>query len=214
MKKLFITMVFVAATMFASAQLFVGGNLGIDMGTQKNKYDGTTRTDAKTFGFDFNPSVGFMFSDNMGVGLDITFGFAKITNPKTDSDPENIDKVTTIGFAPYFRYVFAEVDNFNFYCDAKVNFSTAKAKNTNDGETSDGNKTMELGVNVVPGVQYNFTDNISMVASLNVLKLGWNMEKVTSPKNAADNETVVTRNGFGLGINDATPLTVGFVYTF
>ena len=35
MKKLFITIAFVAATMFASAQLYVGGSLGL--GTQSGK---------------------------------------------------------------------------------------------------------------------------------------------------------------------------------
>ena len=214
MKKLFITLAFVAATMFASAQFYVGGDLGLGFGSDKTTYDGTTTTTSKTFDFNFNPNVGFMFSDNMGAGLEINLGFGKDTTPKNDPIPENIDKHTTFGITPYFRYVFAEVDNFKFYADAKFNFSTTKYKNVNDGKTTDGNKVMKLGVNVVPGFAYNFTDHISMNAEINILKLGWNMTKTTTPKDAADKETVYKNSDFGFGINEPTPIVVGFFYTF
>ena len=201
MKKLFITIAFVAAAMFAQAQFFVGGNLGLGFGSTKVE---STKVE-KTFGFTIAPGVGYMFNDNMGVGIDLLFSMDKTTFPESDGWM----KTTTFGFAPYFRYVFAEVDNFKFYADAKFNFqkATDKVKDVDDSD-----KTTNLGVNIVPGVQYNFTDNISMVASLNVLKLGWNMEK-TETKVAG--ETVkTTENNFGLGINENTPLMVGFVYTF
>ena len=215
MKKLFLTLAFVAATMFASAQLFVGGSLGMDFRSEKTTYDGATNVNAKTFVFNFNPNVGFMFAENMGAGLEINFAFDKTTNPKNDVNlVENIDKTTTFGVTPYFRYVFATVDNFTFYADGKVNFSTSKDKNVNDGTTTDGDKTMKFGINVVPGFAYNLTDNISFNAELNILKLGWNMTKTTEPKDALGNETVRKSSNFGFGINEPTAIKIGFFYTF
>lgn len=219
MKKLFITIAFVAATMFAQAQLFVGGELGLGFGGTKVE---STKIN-KAFDFKFAPTVGYMFNDNMGVGVDLLFNLDKDKTPKTEGmQTDDVNTVTTFGFAPYFRYVFAEIDNFKFYADAKINFEMGKAKNKYDGKVTDGVKTTDFGINIVPGVQYNFTDHISMVASLNVLKLGFNSTTTKTPKASVDPETqeiVVkeekqTENYFGLGINEATPLTVGFVYTF
>ena len=79
MKKLFITIAFVAASMLASAQLYVGGSLGMDFSKSKDKDGSTTVEGDKVVAFDITPSVGFMFNDNMGVGLDLMFGMGKIT---------------------------------------------------------------------------------------------------------------------------------------
>ena len=220
MKKLFITIAFVAATFFAQAQLFVGGSLGLDFGSTKVE---STKTQ-KTFGFDFNPTVGYMFNDNMGVGMDILFGIDKTTFPKVDPDDvESSLNTTTFGIAPYFRYVFAEIDNFKFYADAKINFSTSKDKTKADSKTFDGDKTTDFGFGIIPGIQYNFTDHISMVASLNLLRLGFNSTTIKSkvevpdpddPFETKEKEVKTVNNSFGFGVNEAPPLTVGFVYTF
>ena len=226
MKKLFITLAFVAATMFASAQFYVGGSLGMDMTNGKWKAEGSgltvTQDQPKTFDFTFNPEIGFMFNDNMGVGLEFLFGMGKVT-AKTYNDPNPVitttTKTSTIGFAPYFRYVFAEVDNFKFYADARFSYQMAKPKRTVEGNgttvTADGAKTTLIGFGIVPGMAYMLTDNISMNCTLNILELGFANEKVfdKNPNNDGIDYTT-TRSEFGFGVNYATPITIGFFYTF
>lgn len=222
MKKLFITIAFVAATMFASAQLYVGGSLGMNM--QNGKYeasgDGVTISQdmPKEFTFTIAPEVGFMFNDNMGVGLQFGFGLGKTTAKDYTFDPAATEtvKTTIIAFAPYFRYVFAEVDNFKFYADAKLTYGMNKPKATieQDGTTVtfDGNKTTLIGFGVVPGMAYQLTDNISMNCALNILELGFNTTKEVQEADGVK-ETWKT-NEFGFGVNNATPITIGFFYTF
>ena len=222
MKKLFITIAFVAATMFASAQLYVGGSLG--MSTESGKYkweqDGTTveQDMPKSFVFTLAPEVGFMFNDNMGVGLQFGLGFGKATQKDYTYDPAATEtvKTTIIAFAPYFRYVFAEVDNFKFYADAKVSYAMNKPKASieQDGTTVtfDGNKTTALGFGIVPGMAYQLTDNISMNAALNILELGFQTTKEIQDQNGVK-ETWKT-NEFGFGVNEPSPITIGFFYTF
>ena len=221
MKKLFITIAFVAAAMFASAQLYVGGSLG--MATQSGKYkfesgSTTVETDMpKTFSFTFAPEAGFMFADNMGVGLKLGFGMGKRTS-KDGTDPviTTTRKTTEIGFMPYFRYVFAEVDNFKFYADAQVAYAMSKPKITVEGgettTTTDGNKTTAIGFGIVPGMAYQLTDNISMNCALNILELGFQTQK-TVEKDGDDTGTTKVNN-FGFGVNEASPITIGFFYTF
>ena len=222
MKKLFITIAFVAATMFASAQLYVGGSLGMNMQNGKDKVEGNgmslEQDQPKTFTFVFAPEAGFMFNDNMGVGLQLGFGFGKATQKDYDYDPAATEtvKTTTIGFAPYFRYVFAEVDNFKFYADARVSYLMAKpkAKFEQDGTSLEveGAKTTELGFGIVPGMAYQLTDNISMNCALNILELGFNTTKV---KQEQDGVTATQKtNEIGFGVNEPTAIEIGFFYTF
>ena len=228
MKKLFITIAFVAASMLASAQLYVGGSLGMNMQNGKDKVEGngvSVEQDLpKSFTFVFAPEAGFMFADNMGVGLQLGFGFGKTTDKiYQDETGAPIDpaatqtiKTTTIGFAPYFRYVFAEVDNFKFYADAQVAYAMSKPKVTVEGGettiTQDGNKTTTIGFGIVPGMAYQLTDNISMNCALNILELGFQTQKTVEKD---DNETTTVKyNDFGFGVNEASPITIGFFYTF
>lgn len=222
MKKLFITIAFVAAAMFASAQLYVGGSLGFGMENGKYKWEGdgtTVEQDlAKTFSFTFAPEAGFMFADNMGVGLQLLFGLNKVSSKDYTYDPaaDVSVKTTTIGFAPYFRYVFAEVDNFKFYADARLAYQMSKPKTEwkQDGTTvtNDGSKTTDFGFGIVPGMAYQLTDNISMNCALNILELGFQTEK--SVEKVDDETTTRKYTDFGFGVNYATPITIGFFYTF
>lgn len=223
MKKLFITIAFVAAAMFASAQLYVGGSLGFGTQTGKEEFktdDLTVTTDdPKVFGFTFAPSVGFMFADNMGVGVDLLFG---LDQSKYKSDDYTATyKTTNIGFAPYFRYVFAEVDNFKFYADAKLKYvlSTPKGK-VEMGETTTeitGDKTTTFGFGIVPGMAYQLTDNISMNCALNILELGFQSTKTVDKDHVEEGvvgDLTTKTNEFGFGVNYNTPITIGFFYTF
>lgn len=79
MKKLFITLAFVAATFFCQAQFYVGGSLGLSgtggKTTVSSSASELSTNDPKGINFTIAPSVGYMFSDNLGAGLDFGFGF-------------------------------------------------------------------------------------------------------------------------------------------
>lgn len=226
MKKLFITIAFVAAAMFANAQFFVGGGLGFTTEGGKTKLSGngvTLEADApKAMDFQLVPTIGFMFNDNMGVGLDLGFGFSKEVTDNLE-DPQmgkykETTKVTTIAFAPFFRYVFAEVDNFKFYCDAKLAYASSKPKvkdefkDQNLAVEADGPKMSAFAFGVIPGIQYNFTDHISINAKLNLLSLGYTTAKYTLEDGGT--KYTETNNQFGFGVNEPTDFEFGFFYTF
>jgi len=223
MKKLFITIAFLAAGFFASAQgLFVGGSIGIGTESGKYKMSGngmTVEQDMpKSFSFGFAPTVGYMFNDNMGVGLDLAIDFDKLTE-KDYSDEfvvETVTKTTTFGFCPYFRYVFAEIDNFKFYGDVYFYYMTGTPKKTIKQEnvtmTVDGFKTTQLGFGIEPCIAYQLTDNISMHCALNILELGYSSLKYSQTSEGV--EVSEKYNQFGFGVNKSTPVTIGFFYNF
>ena len=197
MKKLFITLAFVAAAFFAQAQLFVGGSAGFTS-TKDHMKDGAIDF-KKVTTITVLPTVGYMFTDNMGFGVDFGMSYTKKKPKDGESNTADI-KTTSYTFSPFFRYVFAEVENFSFYADAKLDMSFGKEK-----QNGTPNKDLQtFGFGVVPGMSYSLTDNISMVASLNILRLGYTQTKVGDNKEKA----------FGFGVNENTPINLGFVYTF
>lgn len=190
MKKLFITIAFVAAAFFAQAQLFVGGNIGFDY--TKNPMTGDFAGAEKLTQISIMPNVGYMFAENMGVGASLGWSYLKATNSLGDL------KVSLFAFNPYFRYVFAEIGDFSFYADAQLSLAFGSRKNASD------QSVFAWGIGVTPGLAYNLTDNFAMVAYLNVLRLGVSQYKVGDDK----------MTNFGIGINQDTDLSVGFVYNF
>ena len=107
MKKLFITLAFVAAAFFAQAQLFVGGSLGFN--STKDHMDDDHGIDAKKVTtISVLPTVGYMFADNMGVGVDFGMNYTKKEPQGTQLNPNPADiKTTEWVVSPFFRYVFA-----------------------------------------------------------------------------------------------------------
>ncbi len=113
MKKFILTLtVALTAVFFANAQpeqgaLFLGGssNLGLNFGSQNKKSDATGYTAPKTdkiTDISFVPSVGYMITDGLGIGLDFSLGMYSTT----DGDSEYKSSSTTFGIGPLVRYYF------------------------------------------------------------------------------------------------------------
>lgn len=188
MKKLLITFALVAVACFAQAQFFIGGSFGMDFAKQN---------DNSEISFSFLPNGGYMFNENMGVGTEMGLTYTK--NTEKLKDAEDVTKTFEFVFNPYFRYVVFKLDKFSFYADGKIDL---KFGNMKSNDTSRSITTFGLGV--VPGMAYNFTEHISMAASLNVLKFSFEHSTVGDS----------SRNEFGFGVNQPTPVTIGFFYTF
>lgn len=227
MKKVFLTLSLVAAAFFCQAQLFIGGDLGF--GVTGGKVSGSINNVSETYDlpktttFEIVPTIGFMFNENIGIGLDFGYG---ISNYKEKDDEESYKKsMNSWVVAPYFRWVFGHFDRVSLYADAKIGFGGDKSKYTLTEEeltfNADGDKVFNFGFNIVPGINFMLNDNIALNAKLNLISLGYNMTKVTSKEDAdgyfkGDDELEITtkNTSFGFGVNYRTALEVGFVYQF
>ena len=224
MKKLFITLAFVAATFFCQAQFYVGGSLGLlgtgGKTTVSSSGSELSTNDPKGINFTIAPSVGYMFSDNLGAGLDLGLGFGR---EKYEQDVAGTnytikDKATEWGVAPYLRCVFGDFDNIKLYADLRASFGglTPKYSAEGDGEVHEvvGDKESKFGIGVVPGIAYYIDDNIFINARLNLFELGYQMNKVVSVDEDTNVTTTKKSNIYGLGVNNQTALSIGFYYAF
>lgn len=101
MKKVFITLVATIMAVSASAQVYVGG--GIGLGSTKVG-DGDSQTTYK-----FVPEVGYNFDKNWAAG--IAFGW------------EGNDDTTTFMINPYARYTFVHSKFVNVFFDTTVGYA-------------------------------------------------------------------------------------------
>ena len=105
MKKLFFLVAFLAISMFASAQIYVGGGIGF------NKTDDNGE---KTTTYKIAPEVGYKLNDNWAFGLVLEY-----------SDFDN--DVCQYGIQPYARYTFYKNGAFSAFADGC--FAYIKAEN-------------------------------------------------------------------------------------
>ncbi len=228
MKKVFLTLSLVAAAFFCQAQLFVGGDLGFSTkGGSLSGKDGNTSISIdrpKTTTFEIVPTIGFMFNESIGIGLD--FGYGVSNYKEKDEDYSYKESVNSWIVAPYFRWVFGQFDRVSLYADARINFGGDKYKvSETEGNASvsfDGDKVSNFGFNIVPGINFMISDNIALNAKLNLISLGYNMTKTTT-KYLDDDfeyyrddepEYTIKDTSFGFGVNYRTALEVGFIYQF
>ncbi len=194
MKKILLVVSFICATMVASAQLYVGGSLGLGFGSVKdddgNKLHSTTR-------FSLFPEVGFSFNEKLDLGISAGFGM-------NSRKPEGGDAVKTNSWevAPYLRYSFVEFGKLKVMGKASLY--------VNGSKTEQEEKTTSFGLGIVPVLGYSVSDNFILLANLNFLGLDLSNTKIKDGNSTFN---------FGLNVNtnnvaNTGNFAIGFAYIF
>ncbi len=139
MKKLFMTLAAAVIAVSASAQVYLGGNVGI----ASTKIAGQ---DSKTT-YKVLPEIGYKFNQDWAIGTVI--GWGKGT-PVTIEDADQA--VGTFEVAPYVRYTALHTKVVDLFIDGGASY---KHYNGTGNEWSVGLK---------PGVAFNVNKNVSIVA--------------------------------------------------
>ena len=113
MKKLFLTLAVATIAIAASAQVYVGGQIGLYRDTDDNN---TT--------FKILPEIGYTFNEHISVGSVIGYAYAYDSGNKVDQ----------IEFSPYLRYTYAKLGPVQLFCDANAGFTYYKFKPKNGAD--------------------------------------------------------------------------------
>ncbi len=176
MKKaiLFTVIISLASFFTAEAQLekgrfFISGssNLGLDFGSQKEKYNGDEVENSKVSYYDINfmPGVGYTVIDNFVVGgfIDMELSSSK----SKDEEYGSTSKSATFIIGPYLRYYFDICDKMIPYAfgGVGIGIDNSKYKYNSDDEWDKYNESVFawwLG----GGATYFFNDNIGLDGSI------------------------------------------------
>lgn len=141
MKKLFLTFVAAIISLSASAQGYVGGEVGFWRNFSDNK---TT--------FSVAPEVGYNLSDTWAMG--VTFQYVHAY--------EKGVKINAVTFDPYARFTYAKLGPVNLFLDGGFGIAVYKEKDADDSNVG-------WNVGIKPGVAVNLTDKLSFVAHIGFL---------------------------------------------
>ena len=209
MKKVFLTLVAVATMGIANAQLFVGGDLSFMSSSAKQEVtqDGVTQTDKgmpKLTNWMIAPKIGFQ-TDKLAFGVAFGMGGQKVYYKNEAADPvyTYTEKFTGFGAIPFVRYNLVEAGNLALFAELQIPIMSGKSKEKYESgsytEEATGLKFFELGVSIVPGLSYNFTDNLSLDVYLDIIRLGYYMDKYTIEDVDNNYKNVTTLSRFEVG---------------
>ena len=208
MKKLFVTLAFLAVSLISNAQFFVAGSLSAYHVGGETSYKAPFHTVDKApiqNGFTITPAVGYMIpGKSYGFGLGL--GYAYSSGKKDLSK----DFTNTFDFGPFFRYAYARFDKITLYVDAKMPISVSNDKTKiGDAVAINGDKTFAIGGRLIPGLTYRFNDHILFTTEIGLLSINYNHTKTTSAIGIATKS-----DEFKLGANTRQIASFGFVYLF
>ncbi len=137
MKKFLMTVAFVATSVIASAQVYVGG--GVSFHSTDDGVESSTE-------FGIIPEVGYQLNEKWGVGLELGYLSQK------DGD------VTTVSIAPYARYTFVNWGKVSLFADGQFQFAQI--------DTEGSYKVNAWSIGVRPGLKVALTDRLSAVTKV------------------------------------------------
>lgn len=194
MKKLFLSLIVAVCSLAASAQAYVGGQVGL-----------WRNTDANHTSFNLAPELGYKLSNQWDLGLSI--GFAHDYNKGLKLNGFEVD--------PYVRYTVAKAGPVSFFLDGGFGFATAKAKKGD--RKSDSYNMWQIGIK--PGVKVSLSKKVDFIASMGFLGYRDNDDvKVTGIGDLDDFvedaiPSVYGEKGFGFDFKTSN-LKFGLIYNF
>ena len=151
MKKIYMTLVAAMFAVCASAQVYIGGNVGIASVDNGGDDDETV--------FSVLPEVGYKFSDDWAAG--VMFGWSK-GNLSSDGSLNYSGTRGTFEINPYARYTFLHSKLINVFCDGGFGYKHYNGLGD------------RWSIGVKPGVELKL-DKFSLIAHVGFL--GWQQTK-------------------------------------
>lgn len=194
MKKLFSSLIVAVCSLAASAQVYVGGQVGLWRNTDDNHTS-----------FNLAPELGYKLSNQWDLGLSI--GFAHNYYDGTKVNGFQVD--------PYVRYTVAKAGPVSFFLDGGFGFATAKAKKGD--RKSDSYNMWQIGIK--PGVKVSLSKKVDFIASMGFLGYRDNDDVKVTGIDAIDDifedasPSVYGEKGFGFDFKTSN-LKFGLIYNF
>ncbi|HPT21126.1 MAG TPA: outer membrane beta-barrel protein [Bacteroidales bacterium] len=185
----------------AAGKVFLGGDLGLSVETNKYKSGSTTTKNYTSTSIALLPQAGFFVSDKIAIGAQV--GLRSVIYKYPDASLEKITN-TTVVINPFARYYLISGTG-GIFAEANMGIEAGKVKNSyNTNNTTEKNITT-FSFGVAPGAYYYITPKIAIEC-----KFGWaGFQSYIEKHN--DNDKSIT-NDFGLNLNPSS-LSLGITFT-
>ncbi|MCX7547686.1 outer membrane beta-barrel protein [Xanthomarina sp. F1114] len=164
---------------FGEGDIFIEGNVGFNSSNDKN-------TEEKASGFNISPKAGYFLTDDLALGLDLSYASSKTKVAGTTTAD-----VDGFGAGVFARYYFLDLGKrFKTYTELGAGYASAKDKGGVFDEKFDA-----FGAGLDLGINYFVTEKIALTFGLkDILSFSSGKTKVGDVKGEA-----VTNFNFGFG---------------
>ena len=215
MKKAFLTIALVAFAMAANAQLILGGQFGVNNQTRN---DGNySVSSASSFSFNINPKVGYQLNEKIQLGAQVIYGYSTTKSYFGKDNTFNVTPVSQFGFSPYVRWNFGSWKNCSLFLEGSFVFGispetkTTNSVNGTEVTVNNKDKFTYMGIHIVPGLNYSFSEHFSMDLYINIARLAWN--HISHQDDWVENSFGVSANLNANDINSQlSTFAIGFNY--
>jgi len=165
MRKILLITILLAVIVSANAQdagkIWVGGSIGFS--TTK-----TTDLD-RTYDYNILPEIGYVVSDNIGVGINLGYTHSEDSYLGTSSTGTSSYKYKSDGFKvnPFVRMSFLKGDIGSLFVDGGVGYTYIKNKYNSEYREDDKTNTFDVGF--MPGIALNVSDKVILTAKYGFL---------------------------------------------
>ena len=204
-----------AASVSMSAQIFVGGQIGINAVSTTDKNVNPVATVSNTL-ISLRPNAGYILNDKMCVGGRLGLEFRSVgANNNTFG----------FGLQPYLRYKVFTLGKFALAAEANVGIETRSTTNKIGGVGVNKASDFNFSLGAVPVLLFQFNEHIAFEANINVLNfnLGFGSSKETNTPEGGSPFTIKDESNFNLGLGASSngvfaggigAIVVGFTYAF
>lgn len=222
--------------MTASAQVYVGGQIGFTSSSVNVDIEGINSISGTSF--KILPEVGYKINDKWAVGiqvgysqgisafgtfdvndfnslaknvgsaaLDVLGSSSQVIDGVEEAKAPNV-KLNAFRVAPYVRYTFLKAGNFDFFLEGGIAYTNIKAKNVSKltERIPDDPTINAFEIAVRPGITFNINQHAQVVAKIGAL--GYQNAKLDMGMDFKP-----SLNRFGLEV-DGDDLSLGFNYQF
>lgn len=162
MKKFIVAAIAAVCSLSASAQIWVGGALGLNVNTPDGGKAKTTLT--------ITPTVGYQLSEKWDLGLELQ----EILSSQ-DGNTSN-----TFVVNPFARFSFAKFGIATFFVDGGFGVGAmSQTVKFSDGKTIDNNSTY-WNVGFRPGVKFEVTEHLELESKLGLIGVSQVVDSYTN----------------------------------
>jgi len=193
-----------SVTLAASAQLFIGGSAGIDYTGGKNTAGSISQDRPARLTVQFEPKVGFYFTDDFAVGLEAGMTVVARVTPNYGGSGDD-QAFSSVGWqlGAFARYHIAGTELLTLMLEGGFAIGGYGSSTKTGAITVDHNPASHFSIGALPVLAFKLSERLNIEARSNFLRLGFAIETVTNATNS-DNKTTSTH--FGFGVNAGSPV--------
>ena len=205
----------------ANAQFHLGGSFSVNFDNEHTTYSsGNTSDKENAYLINLKPKVYWNIDEKMQVGGRVGFAFGRI-NTGTIYDSEKKETADVVNRAlgwsltPFFGYKLLNWEKISVWAEANVFFGQCYNTQKTETSTSEWSTQSEYGFQILPYVNIDLTEKLSLQIHVGFLSLGWFGTKSDYPDKVITTSTWdLHKGGFSGIIQGLADYGIGLVKTF